>query len=169
MFEVTIAMSLVALAASALTSILGSNMGMVDETRANQRAEAAHRKNLVAIGRVLRGIDVGSLAGFDATGKAAQPSFARVMGADETDYTYAPDEKLVWRASPVAVDGVTAPGAVYVEQGGMRRLVADRVPAGGFWLRRDGRNLEIHLTTYYVTSTSKVVLRSSETVVSVRN
>lgn len=169
MFEVVIAMSLFALAASSLSSVFGSNMTLVDDTRAHQRAESAHRKNMVALGRVLRGIDIESLGGLDGTGKAAAPTFARVLGADDTDFTYAPNEQLVWSVSPIAVDGVVNPGSVYLDQGGKRQLVADRIPAGGFWLQRDGKSLRIHLTTYYVTSTSKVSFRTSETVVSVRN
>lgn len=170
MYELVIAVALAALAATSLSSVLGTNMSMIDETRAHQRAEAAHRKNLVALGRVIRGIDVDSLGNLDGNGRSGDPTFARVTGADLDDFTYAPPEQLVWASSPVAVDGVVNPGGVYLDQGGgSRRLIADRVPSGGFWLRREDQSVVIHLTSYYVTSTSKLVYRTSETVIAVRN
>jgi len=169
LYEVVIVVTLMALAISALGPVLSTNDGLAKDTRAHQRAEAAHRKNMVALARVLRGIDIQSLDGFDSKGIATSPEFGRVTGADLDDLTYRGDEKLSWMPSPIGVDGVERPGAVYLLRDGRRFLVADRVPAGGFFVRQEGQNLVIHLTTYYATSAPRLVTKTSESVVSVRN
>ena len=76
---------------------------------------------------------------------------------------------MLWQASAIAVDGVPNPGAIYLLRDGTRYLVADRVPVGGFHVRQEGQNLVIHLRTYYLTSQSRLVYKTGESVVSVRN
>ncbi len=169
LYEVTVVIALMALAGTAVAQLFKGNTELVNDTRALQRAEAAHRRNLGALTRVLRGIDIQTLAGFDSQGMASSPSFGRVTGADLDDFTYRGDEKLSWKASPVAVDGVVKPGAVYLVRDGASRLVADRIPAGGFFVRQQGQSLVIHLTTFFATGAGRVVSRSSESVVSIRN
>ena len=168
-FEVIIVISLLGLALSALTSLFSSNSDLAADTRAQLRAEAAHRQNMAALARVLRGVDIQSLTGFDPKGIATQPAFGRVTGASLDELTYVGDERLAWMPATIGVDGVTKPGAVYLLRDGRRFLVADRVPAGGFHVRQEGQNLVIHLTTYYATSQPRLVLKTSESVVSVRN
>ena len=162
-------MSLLGLAVAGLGPVFASNDGLAKDTRAHQRAEAAHRKNMDALARVLRGVDIQSLAGFGTDGVAKIPEFGRVTGADLDDLTYSGDEKLAWMATPLDVDGVEKPGAVYLLRDGRRFLVADRVPADGFFVRQEGQNLVIHLTTYYATSAPRLVMKTSESAVSVRN
>lgn len=168
-YELVIAVGMAAVGLMAVTSSLATNADMVDDARARQRAEAAHRRNITAIARVLREVDIQTLGGFDGSGNATTPSFSRVTGADLDDLTYVGEESLEWSPSPLAVDGVKEPGAVYLVRGEQRTLVADRVPSGGFRLVREGQNLVIHMTTYYVTSTSHLAYRTSHSVVSVRN
>ena len=48
-------MSLIALALGSLAPLFTSNHNLVEDTRALQRAEAEHRRNMVALTRVLRG------------------------------------------------------------------------------------------------------------------
>ena len=162
-------MALMGLLFTVLGPLLSTNTDLVADTRAHQRAESAHRRNMAALGRVLRGVDIQSLSGFDMSGIATQPSFARVTGASLEDLTTIGDESLLWMPSTLGVDGVNKPGAVYLLRDGKRYLVADRVPAGNFHVRQEGQNLVIHLTTYFATSQSRVVTKTSESVVSVRN
>jgi prepilin-type N-terminal cleavage/methylation domain-containing protein len=168
-YEVVIVMTLMGLALAGLGPIFSSNDALAKDTHAHQQAEATHRKNMVALARVLRGVDIQSLAGFGSDGVATTPEFGRVTGADLDDLTYSGDEKLIWMPSPLGVDGVTRPGAVYLMRDGKRFLVADRVPADSFFVRQEGQNLVIHLTTYYATSARRLVMKTSESVVSVRN
>ena len=133
-FEVVIVISLMGLVLSGMMSLFASNSDLAANTRAHLRAEAAHRQNMAALGRVLRGIDIQSLAGFDPKGIATQPEFGRVTGASLDDLTYVGDERLAWMPATIGVDGVTRPGAVYLLRDGRRFLVADRVPDGGFFI-----------------------------------
>lgn len=168
-YEVVIVISIIGLLLTALGSVLASNSDLAADTRAHQRAESAHRQNMAALGRVLRGVDVQSLTGFDNNGVATVPQFGRVSGAALDELTYIGDERLAWQPAPLAVNGVAKPGAVYLLRNGDRFLVADRVPDGGFHVRQEGQNLVIHLTTYYSTSQRRVVNKTSEAVVSIRN
>jgi len=102
--------SLLGLALSALTSLFGSNSDLAADTRAQLRAEAAHRQNMAALARVLRGVDIQSLTGFDPKGIATQPAFGRVTGASLDELTYVGDERLAWMPATIGVDGVTKPG-----------------------------------------------------------
>lgn len=169
MFEAAIVISLVALAFSTLSSLWTRNHELAEDTRARQQAEGAHRKNMAALTRVFRGIDIQSLGGFDAEGESTKPEFARITGADMDDYTYVGEEHLTWMPSPIAVDGVINPGAVYLVRDGRRLLVADRVPKGGFSVRQLGQSLAVRLTTFYATSTSRLVSTSTESTISIRN
>lgn len=169
MFEIIVVTSLIALALASLGPIFTSNTNLVEDSRAKQRAEAAHRRNMAAVARVLRGVDIQTLSGFDAQGTTTQPQFSRVTGADLDDLTYTGAEQLRWIEAPIAVDGVTRPGAVYLEHAGQRTLVADRVPAGGFRIRQEGQSLVIELRTYWSTSAGRAVSTASESVISVRN
>ncbi len=168
-FEVIVVTSLIALILASLGPTFTSNDNLVQDSRAHQRAEAEHRRNMAALARVLRGVDIQTLAGFDTNGNSTAPTFSRVTGADLDDLTYSGDEGLRWIASPVPVDGVENPGAVYLERDGTRQLVANRVPAGGFRVVQQGQSLVVHLTTYYTTSRSRSVTKTSQSAISVRN
>lgn len=161
--------TLMALIMASLGPLFTSNTNLVEDSRAHQRAQAVHRRNLEALAKVLRGADIRTLSGFDTQGVATAPSFSRVTGADLVDLTYTGSEQLRWIEAPVAVDGVSRPGSVYLERSGQRFLVADRVPAGGFQVRQEGQSLVVELSTYYTTSAGRSVTTTGETVISVRN
>lgn len=167
--EVTVTIVLLILALLSASELFGSNQDLSNETRAYMRAEAEHRRNLVALSNVFRTVDIQTLAGFDIKGVSTNPHFSRVTGAALDDRTYAGDEQLLWVPTPRDVPGVQSPGAVYLVSDGRRELVANRVPAGGFAVRQQGQNMLINLTTYYLTSASKLVKTSSAAVVSLRN
>ena len=168
LYEVIIVASLVGFLLSATTTLFSTNNNLASETRAHQLAEAAHRQNHAAIARVLRGIDIQTLSGFSG-GVATAPSFRRVTGMSTGDLTYKGDETLLWVEAPIAVNGVEKAGAIYLERGGARTLVADRVPRGGFQVTQEGQSLVVELTTYYSTSSGSVVSKTSESVISIRN
>jgi prepilin-type N-terminal cleavage/methylation domain-containing protein len=168
-FEVIVALSVIAIGYTTLGSVFRTNTNMVEESRALQRAEGAHRKNMAALSRVLRGIDIQTLTGVNSEGVAASPGFSRVTGADLEDLTYTGSEQLLWLPAPVSVAGVPSPGAIYLLRDGERYLVADRVPKGAFYVRQEGLSLVIHLSTYWSTSARRLATRTSESVISVRN
>jgi hypothetical protein len=167
--EVVVTVSLLALALLSSSKLFGSNQDLSNETRAHQRAEAEHRRNLRALSKVLRTADIQTLDGFDLKGISTNPHFYRVTGAALNDRTYGGDEQLLWMPAPRSVPGVERPGAVYLVRDGHNELVADRVPAGGFSVEQQGQNLLIHLTTYYMTSARRLVKTASTAVVSLRN
>ena len=169
LFEVTVVISLMALIFAALGPLFSSNTSLVEDSRALQRAQAAHRRNMEALSRVLRSVDVQTLTGFNPSGVSTAPKFSRVTGADYEDLTYTGPEELLWVASPVNVDGVAKPGAVYLVQNTRRVLVADRVPAGGFRVRQEGQSLVVQLETYWTTNAGRTVTTSGESVISIRN
>ena len=169
LLETLVVTSLIALLLAALTPIFTSNSTLVEDTVARKRAESAHRRNMAAVTRVLRAVDITTLSGFNPQGVATAPSFARVTGADDADLTYTGSETLRWVSSPVPVRGVERPGAIYLERGGQRFLVADRVPAGGFKVRQEGASLVVDLTTYWATNDGHTATTNSQMVVSIRN
>jgi hypothetical protein len=79
------------------------------------------------------------------------------------------DAELRWLPASGDLDGVEQPGAVFLITPSGQRLIADRVPAGGFRIRQQGNTLVIHLTTYYTTRARRTVLTSGHTAVSMRN
>ena len=167
--EMAIVISLVGVALSALSSVFTRNHELVRDTRAHQRVEAIHRSNIQALTRFLRDVDLVTLSNFSIKGVSTQPYFSRVTGADLDNLTYTGTEHLIWKPSPIAVDGIPYPGAVYLVTNGRSILVGDRVPKGGFLVRQEGQSLVVRLTTYYVTSASRRQTRTTESVISVRN
>ena len=168
-FEVIVVTSLVGLLLAVLTPVFTSNTNLVEDTVANKRAEAAHRRNMTALGGVLRAVDIQTLSGFNSSGVATAPTFSRVTGASTGALTYTGSEQLLWVESPIPVRGIDRPGAVYLERAGQRILVADRVPAGGFEIQQEGQSLVVKLTTYWATNAGRTVTTSSQSVVSIRN
>ena len=159
----------------AMTSLLGSTSDLSETSHVHTRAVAEHRRNLESLSSVLRVADIRSLGGFvpeDPTAiprVATQPSFNRVTGVDRFDMTLAPTERILWRPSPQPVNGIANPGALWLIGDGEARVVADRVPQGGFELRQEGAVLAIRLTTYYATDADRTTSITSETAVTLRN
>ena len=162
-------MSLLGLVFTSVSGLFTANTELSNDTRAHQLAEAAHRRNHAAISRVLRGIDIQTLSGFNNFGVATSPSFRRVSGMGTGDLTYVGDEQLVWVEAAMPVDGIEKAGALYLSRDGQRFLVADRVPADGFELTQEGQSLAVRLTTYHTTSRGTVVTKTSESAISIRN
>lgn len=167
--EIAVVISIFGIVMSALSTVFTRNHELVRDTRALQQVEAVHRNNLEALTRVFRNVDLTTLANLDGEGESTNPGFSRVTGADLDDVTYSENESLIWLPTPIPVNGVVDPGAVYLVTGGRRLLVASRVPKGGFRVRQEGRSIAVSLTSYYVTSAGRVSTRSTESVISVRN
>ena len=118
---------------------------------------------------MLRGADLSTLSGLDSDWSSDNPSFARVIGADMSNRLYGPTEELRWIASTREADGVEHPGAVWLVSATGQRLMADRVPQGGFEVRLDGSTLVVTLTTYYTTRDQTTVLAEGNTAITLRN
>ena len=132
------------------------------------RGCSEHRRAHVALADVLRTVAVDSLEGFDE-GEATEPFFERIEGVGIHAFETAGRQSLVWRAVDHDVDGVAAPGQVWLVGESEERLLADRVPAGGFGVRQEGRLLVVRLTTYYATDQDHVRHVTSENAVLTRN
>jgi type II secretory pathway pseudopilin PulG len=167
--ELIFVVSLLGAILASVSGLLTTNSNLASETRTHQLAAAAHRQNHAALARVLRGIDLQSLSGFDTSGVATSPGFRRVTGADLDNLTSLGDERLLWVAAPLPVNGIDHPGAIYLVRDGTNYLVADRVPRDGFQVTQEGQSLLVRLTTYYATSADKVATKTSESAISVRN
>lgn len=169
MIETMVTIAVLALGLRIASSLFATTDNLVKESRARMRVTAEHRRSLEAISNVLRGADLTTLTGFQADGTSTQPRFKRVEDATLATRTLGPVEELQWVASAQSVDGVPQPGAVFLVEVGGTRLLADRVPSGGFLVRQEGRNLVIELTTYYVTSARRTAFLTSASSVSARN
>jgi len=152
--------------ASALTQ---TTTEMSRASHVDSRAHVEHRRGLLAVSDVLRTVALGTLQGFDAGGASSQPAFQRVLGVDAHEPLYGAIERLEWRRSNRPVAGVKDPGAVWLVTGKQARIIADRVPGGGFVVRQEGNVLAIRLTTYYATDQRHSAWVTSETAVSLRN
>ena len=168
LWETMISINIVAIGLLAFGSVFSSTEALVRDGRAKHRAEETLRRNLEAVVNVLRDADADTLEGFDAYGRSANPTFARVTGADRVGRLYGPLEELRWSASAVSVPGVAAPGRVVHVSNGVERLLADRVPAGAFSVHWDEGTLVVELATYHVVNNHLELVRG-RTGVAVRN
>lgn len=167
--EVAIAIVIFSIVMWAMTSMLGTTSELSKTSHIQTRAMAEHRRNLESLSSVLRTADIRSLSGFDVDGRATEPTFNRVTGVDRVDLTLADPERIAWRPSPAPVNGVANAGALWLVTDTDARVVADRVPQGGFELRQEGAVLAIRLTTYYATDSLRTTSITSETAVTLRN
>jgi hypothetical protein len=167
--EAAIAVGLVGLSVATVGGVFARSSELSHESRATLRVHEEHRRNLESIANVLRAASRETLAGFATDGTSTTPRFETVSGAGASGLTSSGTETLLWVPGPSWVDGVSQPGLVVHTMPGATRVVADRVPKDGFVVRREGENLVIRLTTYYVTSQRKVALLTGETAVFVRN
>jgi hypothetical protein len=117
----------------------------------------------------LRGADIETLGGFDANGRAVEPTFQRVTGADMLGRTYDATESIRWLQTSGSVDGIQHPGRVVHEKDGVETLLAARVPKDTFSVVLDGSTLVIHLTTYSSASARRTATVSGQTAVALRN
>ena len=169
MVEVAIVCVIALAGLATVGSLIGSTQDLTDDTRTHTRATSEHRKNLRALSNLLRNVDIATLEGFDEDGKAVEPMFQRVAGADLVDRSYLAPERLVWKPDPSPVWGVERPGAVHLVTASGDEVIAKNIPANGFALRQEGATLAIQLTTYYSLGARRTFHVTSETAVSLRN
>jgi hypothetical protein len=148
-WETIVGISLLALALLAFTDVFNVSDRLATETRSRHRAEESLRRNLEAVANALRDVDAKTLDGFDGYGVSGNPVFARVTNVDEVGPVYGGLEELRWTSSPHPVPGVMAPGDVVHVRSGVARLIADRVPQGGFSVTQEGGTLVVRVHTYY--------------------
>lgn len=127
-----------------------------DHQRADMRNLVEQQRSLRTLEAVLQAIDIDTLSGFDSTGRAASIEFRRWIHVPASGIALGPVERIEWRAGGDAAGDVKSPGRVFLVSGTEDRLVADRVPAGGFGLRMDGRTLLVDLETYYTTGAESI-------------
>lgn len=147
-----------------------SSYGLVRDTRVKTRAESELRRNLTRLSNVIRAADINSLSGFDKDGVSTTSiSFGRVLGADLLGRVLGPSETLEWVADAASVDGVQAPGAIYLNVGGKRELVARNVARQGFRFVQQGSTVLVELSTYYRSRDGVTDVASGVAAVSLRN
>lgn len=168
LWETTVGLSLMALALVVFGGVFTSTETLVRDGRAKHRAEEMLRRNLEALANVLRDADAETLSGFDGTGKSLSPVFAKVTGVDEVGVVYGPNEQLRWSASPGSVPGVSSPGKVVLATNGTERVIADRVPAGAFFVQWNEGTLIVEVSTYHVVDNHTEIVRG-RTAIAVRN
>lgn len=167
--ELLLVVGVIPILLAAVGNVFVSSEGLVQKSRANLRAHEELRRNLEAIANVVRDADIDTVGGFDDTGWACQPTFAKVVGADLTDRIYEGPQQLRWVPTAQDVDDVASPGAVVHVNDGTTRIVATRVPEGGFKVRLEGGRLKIRMSTYYATSARQLAQVTGETSVALRN
>lgn len=169
LIEVVLAAAFVPILITAVAKIVSSSGGLAEESRAELHAHEELRKNLESIANVVRTVDIETLDGFDGNGIATEPTFARVVGADQEGRLYDGTEQLLWISIPDEVRGVPRPGVVVHRKAGKDRVVARHVPLGGFQMELEAGTVVIRMASYYLTSSSKLAQVSAETSVALRN
>ncbi|MHC5009617.1 MAG: prepilin-type N-terminal cleavage/methylation domain-containing protein [Planctomycetota bacterium] len=169
LFELLIAVILSAMGLATMLSFHNSTENMSQTSHVHLRAAAEHRRNLASLAHLFRSADAFTFDGFSPSGTATRPSFESVVGYQQGNRITAGPITVEWRASGLDVDGVSNPGDVWVVEPGGERVIARKVPKGGFLVRREGRNLAIRLTSYYVSSRPQMAEITSETSISLRN
>lgn len=140
------------------------------EARASMALERALRLNLQSVGNTLRAASESTLEAFDGSDTSTRPEFERVVDGASGDRVLGGPALLEWRASAASVDGVSDPGDIYLVEGGTERVVARRVPADGFTVVRQGKALEIEISTYSEgTEANSSIEATGKFVVYVRN
>lgn len=170
LLELVVAISLAILIVGGVGALLTSSTRQVAANRVRMRAAVEQRRNLEAIANVLRDADITTLTGFDAQWKSYAPSFSQVLGAGPSARTLGEVLRLEWRPDTEVVDGVAAPGAVWlVDVAGGAERIAPRVPQNGFWVRQEGGTLIINISTYCTGEAREVAIVSNQTAVTLRN
>ena len=169
LIEVLLAAAFLPILVTAVAKIVSSSGGLAEGSRAEMHAHEELRKNLESVANVFRTADIETLDGFDANGIATAPTFARVVGADEDGRIYDGSERLLWVSVPDDVCGIEHPGVVVHRKGGKDEVVARHVPLGGFRMELEAGTVVIRMSSYYLTSSSKLAQVSAETSVALRN
>ncbi|MHC5012042.1 MAG: hypothetical protein ACYTG6_14035 [Planctomycetota bacterium] len=166
--EVMLGLLILPFLVGAIGKAFGSSDELIQDSRVVLRAHEDLRRNLEAIANVVRDADIDTLANF-TSGTSTQPQYQRVVGADHLGRLYGGAEELRWMPVSGPVNGVAQPGVVVHTKNGVDRIIAVRVPQGGFRVNLEGNNLVILLTNYYSTSAAHVTSISGQTAVALRN
>ena len=138
--EIAISLSILLSFLAVMSGLLTSTDELSKTSHIRTRAVAEHRRNLESLSSVLRTADIRTLKGFDTNGVASNPMFNRVTGVDIADLALAEEEEIVWRRSAQRVNGVVDAGALWLVSKADERILADRVPQGGFQVRPGRRS-----------------------------
>lgn len=167
--EMMVATAIFAGLFAAFARAFTTSQALSSDSTALVKASEELRRNLDAIANCWRGAAYASLTGFAADGTSTTPTFQCVSGGDAGGKVLAAAQQMKWQSSATPVKGIASPGDVVTIQGGVTKLVAARVPSGGFKAILSGSTLKIQLTTYYATSLGKTASVSGECSVSLRN
>jgi prepilin-type N-terminal cleavage/methylation domain-containing protein len=151
LLEVAIGMAVSTVAMGSVVGLWTASDDLSSRSQVSLRAEAEHRANLATIGALLRDIAPTSLAAFDVNGRSTSPRFKRVTGVSGSTPTLGPEHTLLWQAVSAwgRDDRAAVLGQVVLRVGGVDRVLARRVPEGGFLVERSGRTLSVSLVTYW--------------------
>jgi prepilin-type N-terminal cleavage/methylation domain-containing protein len=151
LLEVAIGVVVSTVAMGSFVALWSSSDDLSTQSRTALQGEGEHRANLAAIGSLFRDAAPASLAGFDVNGRATSPRFRRVVGYSGGTQTLDSEQELLWQpVSAWGVDDLGAPlGQVVARVGSTDRVLARRVPEGGFVVQRSGRTLTVTLATYW--------------------
>ncbi len=169
MVESAVALAFFAGLAAAMGGVFATTTGLTNRVHADVSSGLSNRRSLEHIADLLRGASGDTMSGFDATGVATTLRFQWVTGMSGNLPVYSSTATLKWSATPTSVTGVSSPGEVVMEQGGVTRRVAARVPSGGFYVTQSGNGVSIHLETYAPLVNGGVSRASGDTFVSLRN
>ncbi len=166
LIELALAMAVAATAFSALVALFGVTRRLSDESRLATRTESEHRANLVAVAALLRDADPASLTGFDESGVASRPGFQRFDGLVGADVTRTAALELAWEPYPDGGRddrGVRLGQVVLRRDGSVERVLARRVPEGGFGVTRSGRTLAVRVETFHASREAHLTGRTVDT------
>lgn len=171
LWEVVVAAAMLLLGISVYSSVMNSADLLAKDSNLHTHVAREHRRNLHAIANHLSNAVIDSLEGFGVDGTATECTFQRVVAQDADGPIFGGPETIAWAPTveQPPVDGKPVGRVTLSQAGGGATLLADRVPQGTFFVRQEGRNLVVHLCTYYRTTEDRLVQLTSETSVMLRN
>lgn len=184
LIELMVVLAIAGIMFAALAQTLGTSTRLYGTARAYLRSDDDLHRSLDAICGMLRGAMMSTMDPIPAivesdgvTGItvddwrdqwATQLTFKWPSDAQSV-YLPGDPRTLRWR-SAAPVNGITSPGEVVHEMLGVTTVVAPRVPAGGFKIRRVGESsLEVMLSTYSSTAQRTNAITTASASVLVRN
>jgi type II secretory pathway pseudopilin PulG len=169
LLEVTIATGIGGLLTLVFATTFATSSGLWGRSTVSLRVHEEHRRNLDALANAFRGAAASSLSGFDANNNATEPSWQCVIGIDENGLVLDEVRSISWRATSEQVEGVESPGELVLTQGVTQRVVARRVPEGGFRATLLGNMLRFSVTTYSTGTNHQLSLLTGDNALKLRN
>lgn len=182
--ELMVVLAVAGIMFAALAQTLGASTKLYGTARAHLLSHDDVHRSLDAICGVLRGammttmdpipaiIESDGVEGIsvdDWRGQWATQLTFQLPSDAQAVYLPGPKQTLRWRAT-APVSGITSPGEVVHELGGVTRVVAPRVPSGGFKVRRVGESsLEVMLSTFSSTAQRTTSTVTASATVLLRN